>query len=184
MLPVGHHVLGPQAGTLQVRTSREGAYHRAGHDLVIEVAHWQATLDVAADVATLELTADARSLDPRWGLNGLNSLTDSDRASIRGSLESKILKGAPISFRGSVALEPGRPMIMRGDLTIGAMTRQISFELRPSPGGRIDATARLTQSDFGIKPFSALLGSLKVRDALEVIARAQLTADVAVAAHA
>jgi len=183
MLPAGHYLLGPQTGTLQVRTSREGAYASAGHDLVIEVASWDATLDVGDDFATLELAADSHSLHPRWGFNGLNSLTDSDRDNIRRTIDAKVLRGMGIRFSGRAALAPGRPVIVTGSLTIGMATRQLTFELRPSPGGRVDATARLTQSDFSIKPYSALLGALKVRDTLEIVARAQLTAPVA-AVHA
>lgn len=182
MLASGHHRLGPQTGTLQVRTAREGAYAGAGHDLVIEVCRWEATLDVEHDALTLDLTADARSLEPRWGLNGLKSLTDEDRANIRRTIDAKVLRGAGIRFSGRAAIEPGRPVVMRGRLTIGTTTREIGFELRPSAGVRIDVTARIMQSDFAIKPYSALLGALKVRDAVEIAAHAVLTADVAAVA--
>ena len=178
MLPYGHHVLGPPSATLQVRTAREGAVASAGHDLIIEVTRWEATLDVAGPDIRLSLTADARSLEPRWGLNGQNSLTDQNRSDIRKSIETKILKGVPISFRSTHVIDSGSGIQVRGDLTIGAATRQITFDLRPSPSGRVDATAKLTQSDFGIKPYSAMLGALKVRDSLEVVCKAQLSADV------
>ena len=39
--------LGPENGTLTVRTGRGGAAAKAGHDLVIEVERWSATLDDA-----------------------------------------------------------------------------------------------------------------------------------------
>ena len=174
MLPYGHHVLGPPSATLQVRTAREGAVASAGHDLVIEVTRWEATLDVAGPDIRLSITADSRSLEPRWGLNGQSSLTDQNRSDIRKSIENKILKGMPISFRSTSIVDSGSGIMVRGDLTIGAATRQITFELRPSPSGRIDATAKLVQSDFGIKPYSAMLGALKVRDSLEVVCKAQL----------
>ena len=50
--------LGPDNGTLTVRTGRGGAAAKAGHDLLIEVERWSATLDDAS----IELTADAGSL--------------------------------------------------------------------------------------------------------------------------
>jgi hypothetical protein len=183
MLPAGRHLLGPRAGTLRVRTSREGAYAGAGHDLVIEVARWEATLAVGADAATLDLTADSTSLEPRWGLNGPSSLTDNDRESIHRTIDAKILRGMAIRYAGCAALVPGRPVVMEGFLTIGLASRPVTFELRPSSHGRVDALATLLQSDFSIKPYSALLGALKVRDALEIVACARLEAGVA-AVHA
>jgi hypothetical protein len=179
VLPAGHYLLGPDSGTLQVRTSREGAYASAGYDLVIEVTRWHATLDVDADAVMLELTADSHALEPRWGLNGLNSLTDNDRASIHRTIDAKVLRGMAIRYYGRAVLAPGRPVVMEGSLTIGLASRPLSFELRPSSHGRVDATARLLQSDFAIKPYSALLGALKVRDALEIVACAQLESGVA-----
>jgi hypothetical protein len=184
MLPSGHYLLGPQCATLQVRTAREGAYARAGHDLVIEVVRWEATLDVAGDDIKLTLTAESNSLEPRWGLNGLNSLTDQNRADIRKSIAGKILKDMPISFRSTRVHRAGAGLTVRGDLTIGSATREMVFELRPGAGGRLDATAKLMQSNWGIKPFSAMLGTLKVRDTLEIVCKAQLPASTATPAPA
>lgn len=174
MLPSGHYVIGPSSATLQVRTAREGAYARAGHDLVIEVTRWEATLDVAGDDISLFLTADSTSLEPRWGLNGLNSLTDQNRDDIRKSIATKILKGASISFRSTRAHEADGGLRVRGDLTIGPVTRDMAFVLRMSSSARLDVSAQLMQSNWDIKPFSAMLGTLKVRDTLEVVCKVQL----------
>ena len=54
---------------------------------------------------------------------------------------------------------------MRGELTIGDATRPIEFELSTDP---FAASVELRQTDFGIKPHSALLGTLKVADAVTV----------------
>jgi polyisoprenoid-binding protein YceI len=173
MLPDGRHTLGPDTGTLQVRTSREGAYAKAGHDLVMNVSTWHAVLDVLGDAVTLEITADPKSINVKWGLNGSDSLNDQNRADISKTIDAKVLKGAAISFRSTRATAYGEATILFGDLTIGQYTRPVQFELRPSSdGNRVDATARITQSDFGIKPYSAMLGTLKVRDVVEIVARA------------
>jgi polyisoprenoid-binding protein YceI len=174
MLPSGHYVIGPSSATLHVRTAREGAAARVGHDLVIEVTRWEAALDVAGDDITLSLTADSTSLEPRWGLNGLNSLTDHNRDDIRKTIATKILKGAPISFRSTRVHEADGGLRVRGDLTIGPVTRELTFVLRMSSSSRIDVTAQLMQSNWDIKPFSAMLGTLKVRDTLEVVCKVQL----------
>ena len=63
-LPAGTHRLGPENGTLSVRTGRIGAAAMAGHDLLLDVTAWEATLDVGEDpaVTSLVLEADAASL--------------------------------------------------------------------------------------------------------------------------
>ena len=52
---------GPDNGSLKIRTRRTGGAAKAGHDLVIEVESWQATLDPEAQPA-LTLIADSRTL--------------------------------------------------------------------------------------------------------------------------
>ena len=61
---VGTFRLGPENGSLQVKTYREGAAAKVGHDLVIDVARWEATVALADDPAgsSIQLTADPRSL--------------------------------------------------------------------------------------------------------------------------
>ena len=47
-LASGIHRLGPDNASLQVKTYREGMAAKVGHDLVIEVTRWDATVDLAA----------------------------------------------------------------------------------------------------------------------------------------
>ena len=57
-LPAGTHRLGPENGTLSVRTGRIGAAAMAGHDLLLDVTAWQATLEVGEGETSLVLEAD------------------------------------------------------------------------------------------------------------------------------
>ena len=175
MLPNGRHTLGPDNATLQVRTSREGAYAKAGHDLVMDVDRWEGILAVDGERITLELSAEPRSLRVRWGFNGTTSLTDANRADISNTIDAKVIRGAAISFRSRSITPRGDAFVVTGDLTIGQSTSSMTFELRASAdGSRVDAVANVVQSHFGIKPYSAMLGTLKVRDAVEIVARATL----------
>ena len=63
-LEAGIHKFGPDNATLAIRTKRGGAAAKAGHDLLIHVTSWQATLQVGAEAAesTLALDADGSSL--------------------------------------------------------------------------------------------------------------------------
>src|SRR3954470_12045292 len=88
--------------TLTIRTGRTGAASKAGHDLLIEVTSWRATLDVdGAGEPAIALTADARSLKVREGTGGMSALDDGDRANIEQTIDDEVLKGGPIEFRST-----------------------------------------------------------------------------------
>jgi hypothetical protein len=84
-LPPGTYTLGPDDGTLSVRTGRTGAAAMAGHNLLIHVTAWQATLTVADEMAasTLELTVDSTSLRVIEGSGGVQALDDDNKAEIQ-----------------------------------------------------------------------------------------------------
>jgi hypothetical protein len=140
---------GPQNATLTVRTGRAGAAAKAGHDLVIEVTQWDAT--VAGDRVTVSV--DPRSLKVREGTGGMKALDEDDKRNIEQTIDAEILKGQPIAYRD-------------GALELNGQTRPLTVELTDT-GGR----ATITQSDWGMKPYSALFGTLKVADEVIVEAR-------------
>jgi YceI-like protein len=163
------HVFGPENASLTVRTRRTGAASKAGHDLLIEVTAWSATLDPDADPA-LTLTADSRSLRVLEGSGGIQALGEDDKAGIEQTIDEEVLMGTAIEFRStSVELgADGRPERVEGELELAGKRRPIAFELAPADAGRVTGTASFRQSDWGMKPYSALFGTLKVADEVEV----------------
>jgi polyisoprenoid-binding protein YceI len=174
----GTHRFGPDNASLQVRTYREGVAAKAGHDLIIEVTRWDATVEVADEPAgwTVELNADARSLEVREGLRGVKPLTDKDRAEIRRNIDAKVLGGHPIRFRSSDVrlLESDGRLTVEGELTMAGSARPLTAQLTVDAGGAVSGTISLTQSAWGIKPYRGLMGALKVRDEVEVVLAANL----------
>ncbi len=172
------HHLGPDNASLQVRTYREGVAAKAGHDLIIAVTRWDATVEVASepDAWTVSLDADPHSLEVREGLRGVKPLTDRDRGEIRKTIDAKVLGGRPIAFRSSevrLAAEDGR-LTVEGELSMAGRTRPLTARLSIGDGGAISGTIPLTQSHWGIKPYRGLMGALKVRDEIEVVIEANL----------
>jgi polyisoprenoid-binding protein YceI len=173
----GSYVLGPGAATLTVKTGKAGAAAKAGHNLVIEVTDWEATLDLAADLASssVTLTADARSLRVRDGHGGMQALGDDDKASISQTIDEEILQGTTIAFRSTaVTAGAGGALRVTGELELGGRRNPISFALALGPDGTMSGTATVKQSDWGIKPYSTLFGTLKVVDEVEVTVDAKL----------
>ncbi|HEY6396820.1 MAG TPA: YceI family protein [Solirubrobacteraceae bacterium] len=168
----GMHSLGPGDGTLRVHTYREGVAQKVGHDLIIEVRDWRATVEVGEDGEPKAITLETHpsSLHVLEGHRGVKPLTDKDRAEIRTNMHEKILLGQPISFESSaVELRTGR-LAVRGQLTMAGATRPATFELDVGElDGRVHGTLTVTQSEWGIKPYRAFMGALKVRDSVEIV---------------
>ncbi len=170
--------VGPQNGTLMVNTYREGIAQKIGHDLVIEVEQWDATVDVGPDgaIESIRLNADSTSLQVREGHNGVKALTDKDLKDIRSSIDEKVLRGKPIAF-ASTAVEPrDGGATVRGELTMVDTTRPAAFDIDVSGEGRVAGTLPVTQSEWGIKPYKAMMGALKVRDDVEIVLDVRLPA--------
>jgi polyisoprenoid-binding protein YceI len=177
-LPAATHRLGPHNASLQVRTYREGVAAKAGHDLIIDVTRWDATVEVAEQASewTIELSADPRSLEVREGLRGVKPLTDKDRVEIRRNIDEKVLGGQPIRF-GSSAVRPaadGGRLTVEGELSMAGHTGPVTAHLSMDERGAVTGTISLAQSAWGIRPYRGLMGALKVRDEVEVVIAANL----------
>lgn len=166
----GTYALGPENGTLSVRTGRTGVAAKAGHDLLIHVTAWNATLEAMEDPAraSIVLDADATSLRVREGTGGMQSLGDDDKAGIEATIDEEILKRGTIAFR-STSVEPaGGGLHVHGELTLGETTRPIEFDVAVGDDGALAGSVVVKQSDWGIAPYSTLFGTLKVVDEVEV----------------
>jgi polyisoprenoid-binding protein YceI len=177
-LSSGTHRLGPNNATLSVRTKRAGAAAKAGHDLLIHVTSWEATIvaDPDSGGTRIELLADPRSLRVIEGTGGMQALGEDDVANIHQTIDDEVLKGQEIAFRSSrvKAEGDGGRHAVGGELTLAGRTEPISFELLVTDDGALSAGAVVTQTAWGMKPYSALFGALKVHDDVEVALEGRL----------
>lgn len=177
-IQAGTYRLGPDDGTLSVRTERTGAAAKAGHNLVIEVTAWEATLEVGDDPAgtSIELSADAASLRVREGTGGMQALGDDDKENIQQTIDDEVLKRQAITFRSTQVRTAGDGSRLRvqGDLTLVGTTRPIAIDLAVMGDGTLSAVAIVKQTDWGMKPYSGLFGALKVVDDVVVWIKAGL----------
>lgn len=171
-IQAGTYKLGPENGALHVETGRNGAAAKAGHDLIIDVTSWEATLEVG-ERSSLQLTADATSLQVREGKGGLQALGEDDKADIRKTIDKDILKQRAISFRSSSVDANAGGLTVSGDLEMGGGKSGVTFDLSEA-GGTLSASTVVKQTDFKIKPYSALFGALKVNDEVKVVVEAKL----------
>jgi polyisoprenoid-binding protein YceI len=157
---------GPDNARLTIRTGRKGAASKAGHDLLIEVGTWQATLDPEAQPA-LTLTADSRSFRVLEGTGGVKGLDDDDKANIAQTIDEEVLKGRAIAFRSNQVERRPDGLSVTGELTLGDRSAPAAFDLALA-GGRLTGGTTIKQTEFGIKPYTALFGALKVADEVRV----------------
>ena len=174
----GTYALGPDDGKLTVRTGRRGAIAKAGHDLQIEVGRWGATVQLAQDPAqsVLELNADSNSLTVLEGSGGIQALGDDDKRGIEQTIEQDVLKGTAITFRStSVKVAGDGRLNVTGDLELAGGNNPVTFDLEIGDDGHLTGTAVVKQSAWGMKPYTALFGTLKVADEVTVAIDAALT---------
>jgi hypothetical protein len=175
----GTYELGPATGTLRVDTKRTGAAAKAGHDLVIEVREWSGTLTVGEEgESSLVLRADSGSMEVIDGTGGIMDLGDDDKAEIKKTLEEETLEPGPVEFRSTevTQADDGRRLEVAGELDLNGATHPLSFELELGDDGSLTGSAKVKQTDWGIKPYSGLFGTLKVRDEIQVTGTASLPA--------
>jgi polyisoprenoid-binding protein YceI len=167
----GTHKLGPDNGTLTVNTGRSGAAAKAGHDLTIHVDSWEATLTIDEDPSqsSLTLDADASSLRVVNGAGGIQALGDDDKENIKKTIDDDVLKREGIQFRStSVQAGDDGKLTVQGDLTLRGKTNPITFDLAIGDDDKVSGSAVVKQTDFKMKPYSALFGALKVADEVNV----------------
>ena len=161
-IPEGSHTIGPSNGSLKVKTGREGAAAKAGHNLVLGVNSWEATVE-GGDSPSIKLTADPNSLEVIKGEGGAKPLDEDAKGDIKKSIDDKVLGSDQITFTSSEVTDSEA----KGDLSIAGKSNQVSVPLNVS-GEKISGSVTLSQEDYGIKQFKALMGALKVKDEVTV----------------
>jgi hypothetical protein len=158
---------------LRIKTGCEGAAAKAGHDLVLDVADWEVTVSTG-DSPSIELTVDPTSIEVVSGSGGAKPLSDRDNADIKKSI-SKVLGTSPITFTSSHVQMGRTTLAVEGELTIAGKGNFINVPLAIAANGAVRGSITLIQSNFGIKPFTAMLGALKVNDSVEILIEGRLS---------
>jgi polyisoprenoid-binding protein YceI len=168
----GQHRLGPDRGTLTLHTYRNGLAATAGHDLTIGVDRWSGELQVGDDgtATALDVTIDLHSLTIIGGTGGVKPLSDRDRREI--AVTARKVLGSdqhPQATFSAQSFEPGGGGgTIGGTFTLRGAARPLRLKVSQSGEGSYHATASVVQSDYGIKPYTAFMGALRVRDAVDI----------------
>ena len=177
----GRHQLGPDRGRSLLRTFRDGLAAQAGHDLTVEATRWSGDLRVNDDLspASLEVQIDLGALVVRDGTGGVKPLTDRDRREI--AVTTRKVLGAGQHPEAVFTADSFRPEgdgggEISGTFTLRGRERPLRLQVKQAGAGRYHAETQILQSDYGIKPYTAFLGALRVRDAVDVVVELDLSA--------
>jgi len=147
----------------RVFTFKEGLLSAVAHDLELDVGRFE--VEVAGD-GSIRASFDPTSLGVVHALsNGApapDALSRRDRAKIDANIAKDVLhpkRHPSIRFESTEVTDEQ----VRGRLELHGRTRDITLDRR---GDEVEAT--LHQPDFGIAPFSAMLGTLKIKPDVRV----------------
>lgn len=150
-----------------VLTYKEGLLSAMGHDLMLRVTRW--TLDVDEATPAVKARFEAGSIQvvsavaggvPKDGLLG-----EADKHKIEGTIRDEVLDARrfpEILFASTTVTRQGNVVRVTGDLTLHGRTRAVTLSARVE-GDRTLAEVGLHQPDYGIKPYAAMLGALKIK---------------------
>jgi len=170
-------------GELLIHTGVTGPAAAVGHRLTIAIRRWQATTRWNSDrPVAAELTVDVGSLEVVRGEGGVTPLSGPEKMLVRrnafGALDARNFPH--IVFSADMIEKTDDGYRLSGDLTIHGETRRQIVDLRTDDQGdswRLSSENVIRQSDFGVKPYSQLLGALKVADDVTVSFTATRTND-------
>lgn len=162
------------AGELHIRTGVAGRAAKMGHRLTIAMQSWDATVRWAGDEPkSAELTVAVDSLAVISGEGGIKPLAGPEKSVARSnalkSLDAKKFPQIRFVADGITKTEDGYRLT--GTTEIHGTARPQVVDLTVEDRGDtwvLSTQVSITQSDFGVKPYSLFMGSLRVADEVTV----------------
>jgi polyisoprenoid-binding protein YceI len=160
------------SATCHVFTFKEGVLSAVAHDLRIRVERFTIMIDEASGSIEARFFADSLRVDTAMkdGREAFDSLRDGQKRDIEANIVGDVLharKHPEIVFRSTRVDGEGDERRIEGTLALHGTQRPLQAVARRK-AGRWVAEVELHQPDFGIKPFTAMLGTLKVRPTVRV----------------
>lgn len=149
-----------------VFTFKDGLLSKIAHDLKLAIRRFE--IDVSP--GSVRARFDTRSLvvvtPMKDGQDNPSALSDSDKAKIQEQIAADVLHSnqhptAEFVSR-SVTQRPDGGYSISGDLTLHGVTKPIDAETQANSGWQI-TRVELNQPDFGITPYKAMMGTLKIK---------------------
>jgi len=185
-LKAGTYSLNENSGNVYVYTFKEGLLSKLAHDLLIDVTKFKANVNVPEEGFTsgnIDLELQANSLKVvcalKEGERQPDTLKEKDIADIERDTAKKVLhpdKYPTVNFCSKEILE--KPELyykfeedgycVKGELSLHGVTNPVEFNVKITNGKNLTGMITLLQKDYGIKPFKAMLGTLKIKNEINI----------------
>lgn len=157
------------SGTIHLFTFKEGVLSAMAHDLRLEVKKFRIEVDGDAFDATFFPEAIVVDGVMRDGQFVPGVLSDKDLAKIRGIMQAEVLKTsqfARITYKGTLTHQ-GVVFVARGKLDLAGRSKPLDVTIRRTADG-LRGEVEFAPSEWGIRPYKALGGALKVQDRVRI----------------
>ncbi|MCX2929575.1 YceI family protein [Mycobacterium sp. CVI_P3] len=161
-------------GELQILTGVTGPAAKMGHRLTIAFASWRADVQWhGKQPVSAELVVDVDSLQVLKGEGGVTPLSGPEKGVVRANaLKALDVKKYPrITFVTEDITKTADGYRLDGTVEIHGTSRPQSVDLAVEDSGGVwtmSASVPVIQTQFGVKPYSLFMGSLKVADEVDL----------------
>jgi len=151
-----------------VFTFKEGLLSPVAHDLRLRITRFSLEVDAAASLVVASFDTNSLVVDcpMKDGAENPSALSAADKQKIAGQIRENVLHGSKhpeAIFRSSVVTaRSDGGYDLNGELTLHGVTKPLGAQTRVV-AGRQQLELRLHQPDFGITPYRAMLGTLKIQ---------------------
>lgn len=152
---------------IDVFSFKEGLLSAVAHDLRVRAESFTISHDLEAKIVSVRV--ESRGVKVACaradGVDAPSVLSERDRREIDKNLQRDVLDAAKhptIAFTSTSLRAVDDRWELEGDLTLRGATRPIRATITRA-GDAWTTEVRLHQPDFGIRPFSAMLGALKIK---------------------
>ncbi|GAB36772.1 YceI family protein [Gordonia otitidis] len=166
---------GPGNGTVTVHTDVTGPAARTGHRLTIDMEQWSAELTVADGVPVgVAASIDVESLRVVSGEGGVTPLTGPEKAIARGNALKSLnaSKAHTITYDATSITATENGFRLDGTLTINNNEHPHPLDVEvsgPDDARQANIETVVSHREFGLKPYSMMMGALKVVDDVRVV---------------
>ncbi len=151
-----------------VYTFKEGALSALAHDLKIKVTKLRLELGEDSVTATFDAASLKVVCPQKDGRDNPGLVPRAVYSEIEKNIVKDVLDAAKFPEVRFASTQVTDTWVV-GQLTLHGVTREVRCARKP--GGIVEA--RVDQRDFGIKPYSAMFGTLKVKSEVVVTVRQQ-----------
>lgn len=153
-----------------VQVFKEGLLSRLGHDLRLSLHRFE--VDLVAGKLTARFSPASLVVDGamRRGRLDTHAISDADREKIHRAICTEILFTArhPEALLAADVREDPDGFRVEGNLTLAGHRRSLPDIVVHRRGGRLEAELEIVPSRWGVKPYRALGGALRLQDRIAI----------------